>query len=241
MSVSVLRGAARSIFGSRGALRALEKTTGIRLRHVATQAESAQDRWSRRPRKKVLLSNLPFKLDIAELEQLLKSVAELRSVEILKDWAGNSAGSAVAEFATMHDCHIAMQTLSGYRLHRKPIAIELDENAKEKNKMVNECAVKIFNVHFAYKWQDVKDLAREMGAEATSGQIVRADGEQRTRSYAVLIYKTPEDAKSAVGIIDKQMDRNRRLRCVLAMDKDPPLEEGEEDFYDRASLLPDDF
>jgi len=147
----------------------------------------------------------------------------------------------VAEFATMHDCHIAMQTLNGYRLHRKPITIELDENAKEKNKTINECAVKIFNIHFAYKWQDVKDLARKMGAEATSGQIVRADGERRTRTYAVLIYKTPEDAKKAVETMDEQVDRNRRLRCVLALDEDPPLEDGEEDFYDRASLLPNDF
>ncbi|KAJ8903344.1 hypothetical protein NDN08_004452 [Rhodosorus marinus] len=236
-----VRGATKNIFGSRVSLRAFRESSGIRLRQVATEAESAHDRWSRRPNKKVLLSNLPFNLDSAELELLLRSVAELRSVEILKDWAGNSAGSAVAEFATMHDCHIAMQTLSGYRLHRKPIAIELDENAKEKNKMINECAVKIFNVHFAYKWQDVKDLVRQMGAEATSGQIVRADGERRTRSYAVLIYKTPEDARSAVEIIDKQVDRNRRVRCVLAMDEDPPLEDGEEDFYERASLLPDNF
>ncbi|TPX47632.1 hypothetical protein SeMB42_g00393 [Synchytrium endobioticum] len=199
------------------------------------RGSTSRDRHSRSPsvnederdRRTVFVRQLAARLKERELKEFLTAAGRVRDVKIIYDRiSGRSKGIGYVEFYEESSVQKAI-AMTGQKLLGLPIAVELTE--AEKNRLaeiaanrgdVNQSRIYIGSLHHNITEDDVKAIFEPFGPMELL--TMHKDDTGRSRGFAFIQYRRPEDAKQAADKMNGFELGGRALKVSVVSERTNP-------------------
>lgn len=162
--------------------------TGTKAKPAAKPSVVADIGQSRR----VYVGNLDWRTQWQELKDHMRTAGEVAIADIFQEPDGRSKGCAIVVYKSSEDAQNAIRTLNDSYLLGRMIFVREDLEASR--------TVYVGNIDWRLQWQELKDHMRSAGDVVFAD--IPEDSQGRSKGWAVVEYKTSEDAQNAVSTLN---------------------------------------
>lgn len=185
----------------------------------------------------VYVGNIDWRISWQDLKDHMRSAGEVTFADIFQDSQGRSAGWAIVEYKSADGTQNAISTLNDSTLGGRNIFVREDRAGSRPPRLGNQERQKgqedvaphlvplrmglkdksrlvyVGNLPFGVPWHAVKDLCKK------HGEVIRVDmgtdENQRSKGFALVLYKTEEDAQRAIKNLNEANFQGRDLMVRL--------------------------
>jgi len=165
-----------------------KKTRGTAAKTAAKPAEVVDTSQSRR----VYVGNIDWRTSWQDLKDHMRAAGEVAIADIFQEPDGRSKGCAIVVYKSSEDAQNAISTLNDSYLRGRLIFVREDLEASR--------TVYVGNIDWRVQWQDLKDHMRTAGEVAFVD--IPEDSQGRSKGWAIVEYKSSEDAQNAVSTLN---------------------------------------
>lgn len=152
---------------------------------------------------KVWVGNMNWDTNWQSLKDVMRTVGDVKFVQLFEDDMGRPKGSAIVEFATEQEARNAIEQLHDTVLHGRPLIVRED-----KESGTSEFSVFVGNIPWAWQWQELKDLCKTVG-NPTFVDIPQQMG--RSRGYGIVKFATEEEGRACIEALNGVVKDGREL------------------------------
>ncbi|EPY52735.1 RNA-binding protein [Schizosaccharomyces cryophilus OY26] len=179
-----------------------------------------------RQERRVYVGNLSFQVRWYELKDFMKQAGHVLYAEILNLPNGLSKGCGIIEYSTSEEAQRAVETLSNQKFMGRLIYVREDREQEPKfgSRILphghmfdreNDTERQLFvgNLPYSVRWQDLKDLFRQVGTVVRADVQMNRDG--RSRGIGIVLMSSSKDAHDAIKSLNNTDYMGRTLEVRL--------------------------
>ncbi|WBW74535.1 RNA-binding protein involved in export of mRNAs Hrb1 [Schizosaccharomyces osmophilus] len=188
--------------------------------HLVTGKQNSQQE------RRVYVGNLSYQVRWYELKDFMKQAGHVLYAEILNLPNGLSKGCGIIEYSTSEEAQRAVETLSNKEYMGRLIYVREDREQEPKfgSRALshghlldrgNDVGRQLFvgNLPYSVRWQDLKDLFRQVGTVVRADVQMNQDG--RSRGIGIVLMSSAKDAHDAIEMLNNTAYMGRTLEVRL--------------------------
>lgn len=175
--------------------------------------------------KKLFVANLPYEVKWQELKDIFKQYGEVIRADVDLYPDGKSKGFGTVEMANARDAIAAMNAINNVDINGRVIFVRENRDlngghgnsnnsshsggGNHNHNNFNHNKVYVGNLPWDHRWQDLKDLFKQLGHVVNAEVVTSPDG--KSRGYGTVEYTNPQDAQTAIQKLNGQLINGRLI------------------------------